>query len=60
MAVHRPAALLGLEPGGLEPGEPADLVEFDLAEPSEPGGPRQFQVRSTVIDGEVVFSEDSR
>ncbi len=55
MAVHHPAELLGLEPGGLAPGEPADLVQFNLAEPSEPDGPRRFRVRSTTVDGQVVY-----
>jgi len=54
MAVDHPAELLGLQPGGLQPGDPADLVQFDLLEPSEPEGPRQFRVRSTILDGEVV------
>ncbi|HUT95619.1 MAG TPA: amidohydrolase family protein [Thermoguttaceae bacterium] len=55
MAVHRPAELLGLEAGGLEPGDPADLVQFHLAEPSDPSGPLRFEICSTVLDGEVVF-----
>ena len=59
MAVQHPAELLGLEAGGLEPGDAADLVQFDLAEPVELGGPRQFQVRSTILDGQVVFSGNS-
>jgi N-acetylglucosamine-6-phosphate deacetylase len=32
MASTRPAELLGLEPGGLEPGDPAELVLFDLVD----------------------------
>ena len=55
MAVHHPAKLLGLDPGGLVPGGPADLVQFDLAEPSQPDGPRQFRVRSTILDGRLVY-----
>ncbi len=55
MAVHHPAELLGLQPGGLQPGDAADLVQFDLAEPSEQGSPSRFEVRATVSDGEVVF-----
>jgi len=55
MAVDHPAELLGVEPGGLQPGDPADLVQFDLVEPSEPDGPRQFRVRSTILDGQVVY-----
>ena len=49
MAVHHPAALLGLDPGGLEPGEPADLVAFDLDE--------GFRVRAMIRGGEVVFAD---
>jgi N-acetylglucosamine-6-phosphate deacetylase len=55
MAVHRPAELLGLKPENLEPGGPADLVQFDVADPTEPGGPPQFRVRSTILGGQVVF-----
>ncbi len=47
MAVDHPARLLGLEPGGLEPGQPADLVVFNLD-----GG---FQVRAMIRGGQVVF-----
>ena len=41
------AGLLGIEPGGLEPGDPADLVLFDLGE--------RFEVRATLVGREVVF-----
>ena len=47
MAVDLPAKLLGIEPGRLEPGEPADLVLFDL----EP----EFRVRATLLDGQTVY-----
>jgi N-acetylglucosamine-6-phosphate deacetylase len=57
MALDHPAQLLGLKPRGFQPGDPADLVQFDLAEPREPGGPRQFRVRSTTIEGQVVFGK---
>jgi len=55
MAVHHPAELLGVEPGGLEPGDPADLVLFDLLEPLEPGGTPKLEVGSTIMAGDVVF-----
>jgi len=55
MAVHHPAALLGFEPGTIEPGGPAELVLFDLAESSEPACPPRFQVRATLVGGELVF-----
>jgi len=47
MAVDHPARLLGIEPGGLEPGDPADLVLFELSE--------RFEVRATLLAGEAVF-----
>ncbi len=47
MAVDHPAKLLNIEPGGLEPGDPADLVLFDLDD--------EFTVRTTLVGGEVVF-----
>ncbi len=47
MAVDHPARLLGIEPGGLDPGDPADLVLFELND--------GFEVRATVVGGEVVF-----
>lgn len=55
MAVHNPARLLGLDPGGLSPGDAADLVLFDLVELSHEGRPPRFEVRSTIIGGEVAF-----
>lgn len=55
MAVHHPARLLGLEPGGLEPGDSAELVLFDLVEPSDAGEPPALEVRATVSRGQVVF-----
>jgi N-acetylglucosamine-6-phosphate deacetylase len=48
MAVDHPARLLGIEPGGIEPGAPADLVLFELGE--------GFEVRATLVGGELVFS----
>ncbi|MBN2474352.1 MAG: amidohydrolase family protein, partial [Pirellulales bacterium] len=55
MAVHHPAVLLGIEPGCLAPGHRADLVLFDLIRSSEPQQPPGFEVRATLIAGEVVF-----
>jgi len=49
MAVDHPARLLGIHPGGLQPGDPADLVLFDLD--------AQFKVRATLIGGQVVFGK---
>ena len=47
MAVDHPARLLGIEPGGLEPGNPAYLVLFELND--------GFEVRATLVGGELVF-----
>jgi N-acetylglucosamine-6-phosphate deacetylase len=55
MATEHPAAILGLKPARIEPGSPADLVLFDLAEPTAEGGPPQWMVRATINAGEVVF-----
>ncbi len=49
MATKHPAELLGLEPVGLRPGNPADLVLFKIDE--------GFQVHATLAGGEVVFGE---
>jgi N-acetylglucosamine-6-phosphate deacetylase len=49
MASVSPARLLGRRCGGLRPGDPADLVLFDLV-----GDPPQFVVRATIAGGEVV------
>ena len=57
MAVDHPAGLLGIRPGGMEQGDPADLVLFDLVEPSHGDGPPRFEVRSTVIDGQVAWGD---
>jgi len=45
MAVHHPAQLLGIEPGDLQPGDPADLVLFDLDD--------RFNVRATIVGGRM-------
>lgn len=55
MAVHHPAELLGFQPGGFEPGDPGDLVQFDLVEPPDEEAPPRFEVRSTVLGGKVVW-----
>ncbi len=54
MATDHPAALLGIEPGGIAPGKPADLVQFHLVRPSSGGVPRMEIVR-TLWDGRVVW-----
>lgn len=55
MAVHHPAELFDLQPGGLEPGDPADLVQFHLVESPEEDAPRRLEVRSTIVDGTPVW-----
>jgi N-acetylglucosamine-6-phosphate deacetylase len=47
MATDQPAELLGLRPPRLEPGEPADVMLFDLDD--------RLNIRATVARGEVVF-----
>ena len=47
MAAGNPARLLGIDPGGLEPGDPADLVLLQV----EP----RFEIVATLIGGEIVF-----
>ena len=54
MAVRNPATLLGIEPGGLEPGSLADFVLFDIADESDPTLAPML-VRKTILGGEVVY-----
>ncbi len=54
MASGNPAELLGIEPGALEVGQPANLVQFDLDETS-PGGSTNPTVRATIVGGELAF-----
>ncbi len=51
MATHHPAALLGLEPADLHPGDAANLVLFDLGRPLAEAGP--IAVKATVTGGEI-------
>ena len=53
MASQRPATLIGLEPGSLEPGAVADLVIFQLQE-------GRFDVQATILGGELVHGELER
>jgi N-acetylglucosamine-6-phosphate deacetylase len=57
MASTRPAEFVGFEPGGLMPGNPADLVVFDLASPTECAQEDQFQVRATIRAGEILYGK---
>jgi N-acetylglucosamine-6-phosphate deacetylase len=58
MAAHHPAALLGIEPGGLEVGDRAEVVQFQLVQSTEGDdrdGPGEFRVLCTVVDGQPVW-----
>lgn len=54
MAVHNPAALLGLPPNTLAEGSPADLIQFDLPPLDQKVSSPGLRVRCTIADGEVV------
>jgi N-acetylglucosamine-6-phosphate deacetylase len=58
LATRQPAALLGLAPVGLNPGDPADLFVFDLPEDlRNAGAPRQqtgLRIRQTIITGQEM------
>ncbi|MGQ9576517.1 MAG: N-acetylglucosamine-6-phosphate deacetylase [Thermoguttaceae bacterium] len=63
MAVDHPAALLGVEPGGLDVGQRADLVQFELAQPAQSGnGPLQggLRVVCCLVDGQPVWGSPWR
>ncbi|MEX2119618.1 MAG: amidohydrolase family protein [Pirellulales bacterium] len=53
MATDHPARLLGLPSRGLRPGEPADLVLFDLV--SEPR--TRLEIRATLSAGDLVYGD---
>ncbi len=55
MAVHHPARLLGIEPGDLHPGDPADLVQFNLTEPFADTDDPGLVVLTTLVGGDVTF-----
>lgn len=60
MATDHPAALLGIEPGGIAPGKPADLIQFRLAPPEAPGKAPRMEILRTVWDGRVVWEKEGR
>ncbi len=53
MASRKPAQLLGLTPGRLQAGDPADLVLFDLED--KPDQAAKMTVRATILSGECVY-----
>ena len=53
MASTTPAALLGTACGGLRPGDPADLVLFQLTDEMTP----RLEVQATISGGEVVYGK---
>jgi N-acetylglucosamine-6-phosphate deacetylase len=57
MAVANPARVLGVAPGGLEIGNRADLILFDLREPKDAAGPPRLDVRATLAGGELVTGQ---
>lgn len=52
MASRRPAALLGLEPVGTEPGSRADFVVFRLPQDEEG---KRFELFETILAGETIW-----
>lgn len=55
MATLHPARLLGLNVDTLEPGQPANLIQFDLAPEATDSPSEGLRVRATVVDGETVW-----
>jgi cytosine/adenosine deaminase-related metal-dependent hydrolase len=55
MASRHPLELLGLRPGQLQSGDPADLVLFDLHE-SPDGRVARLEVRATLCQGERAYT----
>jgi N-acetylglucosamine-6-phosphate deacetylase len=55
MAVHHPAALLGIEPGGLDPGDPADLIQFELAMRESEDASSGLHVLATLVEGQLAW-----
>lgn len=51
MATAQPNLLLGHPPGTLRPGDPADVVLFDLAHDPAP----RLDVRATIVGGELAY-----
>jgi N-acetylglucosamine-6-phosphate deacetylase len=56
MATSNPLSLLGRSTPSLRPGDPADLVLFDLAT-NVTGNVEGFTVRATIADGKPVYGE---
>ncbi len=54
MASVRPASLIGESTAGLHPGNPADLVLFDLTSQNGNDAPTTLHIRSTIKAGQVV------
>lgn len=56
MATKHASAFLGQTPGGLRPGDAANLVLFDLPDAGTGESPARLTVRATVADGELVYA----
>jgi N-acetylglucosamine-6-phosphate deacetylase len=54
MAVSQPSTMLGIAPDRIEPGQPANLIQFDLEEPSA-ANPSGFSLQTTIVDGSAVW-----
>jgi N-acetylglucosamine-6-phosphate deacetylase len=54
MAVHNPADLLGIPPGGLQAGEPANLIQFRRQAAPSDLARDGFQLLCTLFDGQVL------
>lgn len=55
MASLRPAQLIGRAPGRIEEQAPADLTLFDLKPPAQPDGAPRYEVRATILAGELIY-----
>ena len=57
MAVHNPAALVGVPPGGLKHGHTADLVQFRLTSPGSANERTRLEVLCTVVEGQTAWGQ---
>jgi N-acetylglucosamine-6-phosphate deacetylase len=55
MACTTPAELIGKTPPSLEPGQPADLVQFDLPGIDDFDAGEPLQIRATIKAGDTVY-----
>jgi N-acetylglucosamine-6-phosphate deacetylase len=55
MATKHPAELLGIAPGGLRPGDPANLVVFQLPTSVAASKAPGVELLATLADGEMAY-----